>query len=156
MHGGGDYQHIQNTGQPRNQHTGLVLPLAQASPTSNAADTGLHLRVAPGIEQVQRELVLCIDDPDEEEPAALQRRDRQVLYVTIRELAVPQRHSTSRVGGRQLPGGVHHDDVKLRGCRQARPVVGGDIGMDGNAVGRNLKRSQEELTWSPCNMPHVG
>ena len=54
------------------------------------------------------------------------------------DLAVPERDAAGGVGGGQLPGRVHHDDVKLGAGYEAAPVVGGDVGVDGDAVRRHL------------------
>ena len=59
-------------------------------------------RVAPALKQVERELVLCVDDPDEQEPLRLQAGYGQVQDVTVSQLAVSQRH-TCACHGEQAP-----------------------------------------------------
>ena len=54
-------------------------------------------------------------------------------------LAVAQGDATGGVRGGQLPGWIHHDDVELGAAHQLRPVVGGDVGVDRNAVGGDLR-----------------
>ena len=48
--------------------------------------------VAPVLEEVEGEVVLGIDDPDEEEAISLQLGHRQRHNVCISQLAVAQRH----------------------------------------------------------------
>lgn len=53
-------------------------------------------RVAPSLKQVQRELVLGVNNPYEEQTRGLQRGHRQCLYVCICQLAVAKRHTCRR------------------------------------------------------------
>ena len=65
------------------------------------------------VKQIQRELVLGIDDPHKEEAIRLEAGDRQIDNVLVCELAVTQGHPTCWVGGSQLPRWIHHDYIKL-------------------------------------------
>lgn len=44
--------------------------------------------IAPVLEEVQRELVLGVDDPDEQEAVALELRHRERHNVCVRQLTV--------------------------------------------------------------------
>lgn len=112
---------------------------------------GRHSLIAPSVEEVQRELVLCVDDPHKEEAVVLQLRHRQVGDVIVRQLAVAERDAARGVGGGQLPRRVHHDDVELARRDERAPVVGDDVGVDGDAVRRDLRyRAHHEVA---CGLP---
>lgn len=53
-------------------------------------------------------------------------------------LCEKRRSTSSWVGSGQLPGWIHHDDIELCGVDERGPVIGHDIGMDGDAVRRDL------------------
>jgi hypothetical protein len=53
-------------------------------------------------------------------------------------LCKSRRSTSSWVGSGQLPGRIHHDDIELCGVDERGPVIGHDIGMDGDAVRRDL------------------
>ncbi len=46
--------------------------------------------------------------------------------------------TSSGIGSGQLPGRIHHDDIELCRCDERRPVIGHNVGMDGDAVWGHL------------------
>ena len=62
-------------------------------------------------------------------------QDRARAQVAAGEEAL----ASCGVGGRELPGRVHHDDIELGRLYERAPVVGGDVGVDGDAVRRHLQ-----------------
>mmetsp|Transcript_6768 Transcript_6768/g.18912 ORF Transcript_6768/g.18912 Transcript_6768/m.18912 type:complete len:214 (+) Transcript_6768:1699-2340(+) len=79
----------------------------------------VHKGVSPLLHKLKRKLVLCVDDPHEQEAILLQRREWDLLNESVRELLVPDRNTTSGVRSGQLPGRISHDHVKELACRPA-------------------------------------
>ena len=93
--------------------------------------------VTPLLELLEGPLVLRIDDPDEDEAVLLELGDGEVRDGVVGELAVSEGHASGRVRGGELPGRVHHDDVEIGVLVELAPVVGDDVGVDRDALGRN-------------------
>lgn len=86
-------------------HNGILLACKRVCHARRCAHSGVRAagtagdmqhgaaRVAPALKQVQRELVLGVDDPHEQQARRLQRGYGQPHDVRICELAVPQRHT---------------------------------------------------------------
>lgn len=80
---------------------------------------------------------LGVDDPHEQQPAGLQLAHGQLRNEVVAELGVAQGHAARGVGGGQLPGGVHHDHIKLGGGAQWPPVEPHHVRVHGHAVLRH-------------------
>jgi len=68
---------------------------------ADVADHG----VAPLLEELQRQPVLGVDDPHEEQPVLLQQVDGQRRDDVVAQLRIAQRHSARRVRRGQHPWG---------------------------------------------------
>lgn len=70
--------------------------------------------------------------------AALVKHGRVVSVQHCMHGGSRQRDTSRGIGGGELPRRVHHDDIELGGGDEPAPVVGGDVGMDWDAVRRHL------------------
>ena len=68
------------------------------------------------LHHVDSPLELGVDDPDEQEPLALQHWHWDVLDGLVSQTGVLDGHSSRGLRGGESPWGVHHDDVELALC----------------------------------------
>ena len=96
--------------------------------------------VAPLFHELDCEGVLGVDGPDDQDPVLLQLGDGDLLNPLIGKGVILDSDSSGWLGGRQLPGRVHHDDVEVAlGDIQLLldelvEVEGGHVGTDRHCV----------------------
>jgi len=75
-----------------------------------------NLLVAMQLEEIEGELILVVDHPDEKEAVTLHVLERKSLDFVVGHRRVGNRHASGGVGRRELPWRVHADDVEEAAC----------------------------------------